>query len=193
MWRRESKKTTLTQMQKREKVSSLFSLHIILFFFVFFFLFFCLRRRRCQKESAWNKRVKTGGQKWEPKVRGQNKNLKVSSFFSLHFYSSLWFLFFSFAWKEKDVMKKHLKQKGRSGSQKWEGLAEAWKKIPSLFCIFFLWTRVCKVVGEEGSRKSHNILPGMWESVREWTFTPQGSSTLGVEVPMDSQIFKGRL
>ncbi len=148
MWRRESKKTTLTQMQKREKVSSLFSLHIILFFFVFFFLFFCLRRRRCQKESAWNKRVKTGGQKWEPKVRGQNKNLKVSSFFSLHFYSSLWFLFFSFAWKEKDVTKKHLKQKGKSGSQKWEGLAEAWKKIPSLFCIIFLMDK-----GLQGCRR----------------------------------------
>jgi hypothetical protein len=46
---------------------------------------------------------------------------------------------------------------------------------------------------KEGSRESHNILPGVWEGVKEWTLTPQGSSTLGVEVPVDSQIFRGRL
>ncbi len=53
--------------------------------------------------------------------------------------------------------------------------------------------KVCKVAGQEGSRESHNILPGVWKGVREWTFTPQGSSTLGVGVLVDSQIFKGRL
>jgi len=50
----------------------------------------------------------------------------------------------------------------------------------------------CKVTGQEGSRESHNILPRVWENVREWTFTPQGSSTLGVGVPVDFQIFRGR-
>jgi hypothetical protein len=35
--------------------------------------------------------------------------------------------FFSFVWKEKDVRRKHLKRKGRSRSQKWEGKAKAWK------------------------------------------------------------------
>jgi hypothetical protein len=32
--------------------------------------------------------------------------------------------------------------------------------------------RVCKVSGQKGSQESHNILPGVWEGVREWTFTP---------------------
>jgi len=53
--------------------------------------------------------------------------------------------------------------------------------------------RVCKVAGQEGSRELYNILPGVWEGVREWTLTPQGSSTLGVEVPVDSRIFRGQL
>jgi len=53
--------------------------------------------------------------------------------------------------------------------------------------------RVCKVAGQKGSHESHNILPAMWEGVREWTLTPQGSSTLGVGVSMDSQIFRGQL
>ncbi len=50
-------------------------------------------------------------------------------------------------------------------------------------------TRVCKVAGQKGSRESHNILLGVWESVREWTLTPPRGSTLGVGVPVDSWIF----
>ncbi len=42
--------------------------------------------------------------------------------------------------------------------------------------------RVYKVAGQEGSQESHNILSGVWEGVREWTLTPQGSSTLGVNL-----------
>jgi hypothetical protein len=53
--------------------------------------------------------------------------------------------------------------------------------------------RVCKVVGQEGSRESHNIFPGVWECVREWTFTPPRGSTLGAGVLVDSRIFRGRL
>jgi hypothetical protein len=29
----------------------------------------------------------------------------------------------------------------------------------------------CKGAGQEEARESHHLLPGMWESVREWTFT----------------------
>jgi len=74
---------------------------------VFFFLFFCLRRKKCQGKNIRNKRVETRGQKWEPKVRRQNKSLKVSSFPSLHFFSSLWFFsffFFFFLLLEKKKM-----------------------------------------------------------------------------------------
>jgi len=53
--------------------------------------------------------------------------------------------------------------------------------------------RVCKVAGQEGSWESHDILSKVWEGVKEWTFTPQGSSTLGVGVSVHSWIFKGRL
>jgi hypothetical protein len=35
--------------------------------------------------------------------------------------------------------------------------------------------RVCKVAGQERSRESHNVLPGMWEGARERTLTPQRS------------------
>jgi len=53
--------------------------------------------------------------------------------------------------------------------------------------------KVCKVAGREGSQDSHNILLKVWKGVRERTLTPQGNSTLGVRVPVDSQIFKRRL
>jgi hypothetical protein len=48
-----------------------------------------------------------------------------------------------------------------------------------------------RVVGQEGSRESHNILPGVWEGVREWTLTPQGSPTLGVGVLVDFESSEG--
>ncbi len=59
----------------------------------------------------------------------------------------LFFLFFKFssAQKKEDAKKKHLKQKGKSGTQKWEGKARAWKKAflsLHLFfslCFFFLF------------------------------------------------------
>jgi hypothetical protein len=57
------------------------------------------------RKSVWNKRVEMGRQKREPKVRGQNGNLKENSFPSLHFFYSLWF-FFSFAWEEKNCHEK---------------------------------------------------------------------------------------
>jgi hypothetical protein len=53
--------------------------------------------------------------------------------------------------------------------------------------------KVCKVAGQEGSRESHNIFPGVWEGVREWTLTPPRGSTLGVRVLVDSRIFRGWL
>jgi len=62
----------------------------------------------------------------------QYESLKESSFPSLHFFFSLWFFFlcfvlFSSTWEEEDARRKCLKQKGKSGGQKWEGRAGAWK------------------------------------------------------------------
>ncbi len=77
VWRGESNRSASSQMQKREKKGNLLPFStfffLLFFFFVFSFLFFCFRRRRCQGESAWNKRAKTraknGSQKWEGRVR----------------------------------------------------------------------------------------------------------------------------
>jgi len=70
-----------------------------------------------------------------------------------------------------------------------------WKEIfcrnPSLGLM--TKARVYKVVGQEGSQESHNILLGAWEGVKEWTLTPQRSSTLGIGVLADSQIFRRQL
>ncbi len=61
---------------------------------LWFFLFLCLKTRRCQKKV-----FEIEGQKREPKVRGQNMNLKENSFPSLHFFSSPWFFSSSFVWE----------------------------------------------------------------------------------------------
>ncbi len=96
MWRGKNKRSASSQMKKRKQVSSLLSLHFFFlygfFFFVFFFLFFCLRRRKCQGERAWKKWAKTGGKKWEPKVKMHSGSLKESSLPSLHFFPFLWFI-----------------------------------------------------------------------------------------------------
>jgi hypothetical protein len=59
---------------ERRKVSSLPSLHFFFFYMIFFlcvfFFFFYLKRRRCWRESAWNEKAETWGQKWGPKVGG---------------------------------------------------------------------------------------------------------------------------
>jgi hypothetical protein len=70
-------------------------------------------------------------------------------------------------------------------------LHDSWCRNPSLG--FATKARVYKVVAQKENRESHNILPRVWEGVREWTLTPQGSSILGVGVPVDSRIFRGRL
>jgi len=57
--------------------------------------------------------------------------------------------------------------------------------------------RHCKGVGQEEARKSHHILPGVLESVRECegvnTHTPKATPTLGNGVPVNSQNFRERL
>jgi len=63
-----------------------------------------------------------------PKCR--RKKRKVSSLPSLHFYLFYVFLFFSFAWEEKDAKKKTFetkrqKQEIRSENQKWKGKTKA--------------------------------------------------------------------
>jgi hypothetical protein len=51
--------------------------------------------------------------------------------------------------------------------------------------------RVCKGAGQEWAYESHFMLMGVQESVREWTPTlPKWAPILGVEVPMDSRIFR---
>jgi hypothetical protein len=54
--------------------------------------------------------------------------------------------------------------------------------------------RRCKVVGQEGSLR---VMPHAPRSARECegidSHTPKGTPTLGVGVPMDFQMFKGRL
>jgi len=79
-------------------------------------------------------------------------------------------------------------------------------KIVSLFLVCFLFVyrnpnlgfatkaRGCKVVNQEGSLGVMSHAPG---SARECEgidpCTPKETPTLGVEVPMDSQMFKKRL
>jgi hypothetical protein len=52
--------------------------------------------------------------------------------------------------------------------------------------------RVCKGVGQDWAQESHIMFPGVQESVKEWTPTLPSELILGVQVPMDSQIFRGR-
>ncbi len=76
----------------------------------FFFSYFpLLEKKKMLGKSVWNRRAE---------VRGQHGSLKESSFASLHFFSSLWFFFFSSTWKEEDAMRKLLKQKDRNGKAK---------------------------------------------------------------------------
>jgi hypothetical protein len=54
--------------------------------------------------------------------------------------------------------------------------------------------RLATVWAKSEAWESHSMLPGMWESVREWTFTlPSELPLWGVRVQMDSQIFKKQL
>jgi len=63
------------------------------FFSLCFFSFLLLEKKKMLRESIWNGNAKEERQNQEPKVRGQNGSLKVSSFPSLPFFSFLWFLF----------------------------------------------------------------------------------------------------
>ncbi len=87
-----------------------------------------------------------GGQKWNPKLRGQNGSLKVGSLPSLHIFSSLWFFslcFFSlFKQKEKNARRKHLKQKCKSEKAKAGAKSEKVEqelegKLPPFSTYFF--------------------------------------------------------
>ncbi len=48
--------------------------------------------------------------------------------------------------------------------------------------------RLVKVRAKSEARESHFMLPKVWESVREWTFTPKWIPTLGVWVLMDESL-----
>jgi hypothetical protein len=61
----------------------------MVFFSLCFFSFLLLEQNKMLGESGWNKSAKAGRQKWEPKVRAQNRSLKVSSLLSLWFFFSL--------------------------------------------------------------------------------------------------------
>ncbi len=90
-------------------------------------------------ENVWNKRVEVGGQKWEPKVRGQNESLKESSFFSLLFFS-LCFFFLLLEKKKmqgENIWNKREKMGRQNGSQKWEGRVGVWRKTSSFFAFLF--------------------------------------------------------
>ncbi len=54
-------------------------------FFLCVFFLFLLRKKKMLGESTRNRSAKVGGQKREPKVKGQSRSLKVSSIPSLGF------------------------------------------------------------------------------------------------------------
>ncbi len=54
--------------------------------------------------------------------------------------------------------------------------------------------RACKSAGQKGSLGGTSYIPGVQESVREWTLTlPSELPLWGVEVPVDSWDFRERL
>jgi hypothetical protein len=81
------------------------------------------------------------------------------------------FLFFSFVWEEEDAKRKHLKQKGRSESQKWKGRVGAWRKTPSLLCIFSFFCLIRKRYHEKAfeteGQKREPKMKGQNESLKE--------------------------
>jgi len=76
-------------------------------FFSLCFIFLLLENKKMSGESVWNRSAKTRGQKWEPKVKGENGNLKVSSLTSLGFFFCCFlvcFVFFVFEKKKTKAM-----------------------------------------------------------------------------------------
>ncbi len=92
-WNERAKVKAKNERAKQNlKVSSFLYLHFFssLWVSVFaLFFFFLLKKKKILRESAWNKSAKVKRQKREPKVKGQNKSLKVSSlpFFAYIFFS----------------------------------------------------------------------------------------------------------
>jgi hypothetical protein len=74
---------------KESSLPSLQFFSYLWFFFLFFLFFFLLEKKKMPRKSVWNKRVKVGRQKREPKLRRPLGSLKEGSFLSLHFFSSL--------------------------------------------------------------------------------------------------------
>ncbi len=124
------------------KVSSLPSLQF--FFLCVFCLFFYLRRRRCQEKvlemEVQKQEGKSRSQKWKPKWELESK---LPPFFAYFFFSMVFFLcFFSFAWKEKNARRKHLKWKCKSERVEARVKSEKVKrefenKLPSFYAFFF--------------------------------------------------------
>ncbi len=93
-----------------------------------------------QGKSVWNKRVEMRGQKRDPKLRGQRKSLKESSFLSLYFFFSLWFFFSLFSLEKKkmigeSVWNKKVKAGAKSERVKWEFEG----KLPPFSWFFLLF------------------------------------------------------
>jgi hypothetical protein len=137
MWRRESKRSTSSQMQKWEKKCK-FPTFSAFYFFLYGFFFFCLRRKKCQGE----KRLKQKGRNKRPK----SERVEVEFEGKLPPFSAFFFLLYGFFfWFEKKKMprRKRLKQKGKNKRPKVGAKSEKAKlefkgKFPPFSSFFFL-------------------------------------------------------
>ncbi len=101
-------------------------------------------RRKCLKRKGRNKRVEVGtkSEKVEWELEGKLPPFSAFFFFSMIFFLCFFFAFFCL--RKRRCQKKMFETKGqnwegKNGSQKWKGKVGAWKKVPSLFYIFFLF------------------------------------------------------
>ncbi len=91
-WNERAEVGAKNERAKRKLESKLLPLFAFFFFsmgfFFFALFFFLLEKKKILRKSAWNKSAKMRRQKREPKVKGKNKNLKVSSlpFFAYFFF-----------------------------------------------------------------------------------------------------------
>jgi hypothetical protein len=97
------------------------------------------------------------------------------------------------------MMLHQMKGIGNGSQDVWHLLSETWKCLHEHNCRnpslgLATKARACKVAGQEGSLRVTPHAPG---SVRKCEgmnlHTPKRASTLGVWVPADSHIFRGRL
>ncbi len=144
--RRKQEECFIPNVKVREK-GKLLPFSAFFFFFMVFFFFVCFsppytweeedaKEKKLERQEIW-------GQKQKLEVRGQSESLKVTSFPSLHFFSSLWFFFLCFfpllLRKKKMLRESVWKKRVEVGAKNEKVERELERKLLPFFWFFVLF------------------------------------------------------